>query len=752
MSGVTALGHQLIWTRRMSDLLGVGADASVRVFGAFFLGLAIGSWIGGRVSRRTKRPWAWIAGAEVVVVIAVVPMLFLPDLAGWVWSWVGEEQVTGAMGGWVSTLGSLLLVLPPSVAMGFFLPLALHAVLARSGQIGRAGMVAYGCNTLGGVGGLALVLLILLPRLGMDGALAILMGLNVVTAIGALVLSREFSPAAATATNPEPATAQPVEGVLFLVAGLSGFCVLGAEVAGFHLLQLAMPISNHAAGILLASVITALGLGALLYPFFEERIGGLARAVPTSLWMAAIGCLATPLLFHAVVVIGRVDLFGAGSPIGFSLSAYMLGIIVLGPGFLFAGLVFPATCSALGGRAADAGPGLGRLIAVNGLAAFAGAEIAQHLALPRLGLHGTLAALGILQAVALILILRGQAGRWMPRLALGLLGISVLAFPSLRRLPEINPRLPFTVLEQTAGREGAIAVIEGAGVGRGILMQNQYLLGSSGNEVEQRRLGALPLLLHPEPRRVAFLGLATGITASAALRSQVVEQGVAVELSPAVIRLADRWFSEANAGVVRSDKMRVVAGDARIHAAAWRDGFDVIVGDLFLPWGPGESRLYTRDHFLSVRRALRPGGLFCQWLPLHQLTEDQLGIVLATFGAVFPGFVVFERGGSDATPLIGLVGWKDAGNRLDWEVVNQRVAGEADGFLDPRLGTLVAVQDLLLGAPDPAFLADFRPDTLRSLRLEILAARTQMTPAGRSGYLSGNRWVEARDRIFADKR
>jgi spermidine synthase len=50
--------------------------------------------------------------------------------------------------------------------------------------------------------------------------------------------------------------------------------------------------------------------------------------------------------------------------------------------------------------------------------------------------------------------------------------------------------------------------------------------------------------------------------------------------------------------------------------------FDVVVGDLVVPPRSGASSLFTREHFAAARQALAPGGIFCQWLPMHQLSEE----------------------------------------------------------------------------------------------------------------------------------
>ena len=81
----------------------------------------------------------------------------------------------------------------------------------------------------------------------------------------------------------------------------------------------------------------------------------------------------------------------------------------------------------------------------------------------------------------------------------------------------------------------------------------------------------LPLLLHPAPRRVAMLGLGTGITAGAAL-SHPVERLTALELVPEVARAARAYFSRENAGVLDDPRTHLVTADAGPTCARRRKG------------------------------------------------------------------------------------------------------------------------------------------------------------------------------------
>ena len=85
----------------------------------------------------------------------------------------------------------------------------------------------------------------------------------------------------------------------------------------------------------------------------------------------------------------------------------------------------------------------------------------------------------------------------------------------------------------------------------------------------------------------------------------------------------------------RSD-VRLVLDDGRRYLAAQPEHFDVIVSDLFIPWHASAGNLYAREMYDTVARRLAPGGLFCQWLPLYQLTREEFDIIVRTFLERFP--------------------------------------------------------------------------------------------------------------------
>jgi spermidine synthase len=264
------------------------------------------------------------------------------------------------------------------------------------------------------------------------------------------------------------------------------------------------------------------------------------------------------------------------------------------------------------------------------------------------------------------------------------------------------------------------------------------VLGGTAAATNQRRQGLLPLLLHPEARRVAFVGLATGITASAG-PALGVQETTAIELVPEVAALARRYFAPWNAGVLERPDVRLVLDDGRRHLAATGDQFDVVVSDLFIPWHASAGNLYAREMYETVARRLTPGGLFCQWLPLYQLTREEFDIIVRTFLAVFPQASLWRGDFYPSAPIVGLVG-QLAPQPVDLGRLGERLRNLPEWSRDSLLtspqglimfyaGDLTRTADLFAKAP---LNTDDRP------LIEFLAPQlTRVTAAGDKDWFIG---------------
>ncbi|WDT76924.1 MAG: hypothetical protein MPW16_06835 [Candidatus Manganitrophus sp.] len=182
---------------------------------------------------------------------------------------------------------------------------------------------------------------------------------------------------------------------------------------------------------------------------------------------------------------------------------------------------------------------------------------------------------------------------------------------------------------------------------------NTYRLGATTEVRGEKRLGHLPLLLHPDPKSAAFVGVGTGISMSAAL-GHPLERLVGVEIFPASSTPSPtspgkRGPPERSTGEDRARRRTGLSEDDRSalrrhHLRSLR------------PLACGTGSLYTLEHFQAGRERLNRGGLFVQWLPLYQMSERELGSIAATFAAVFPHVSIWRGDFSTTAPIIGLAG------------------------------------------------------------------------------------------------
>jgi spermidine synthase len=221
------------------------------------------------------------------------------------------------------------------------------------------------------------------------------------------------------------------------------------------------------------------------------------------------------------------------------------------------------------------------------------------------------------------------------------------------------------------GPTASVSVVEDAGGALRLRIDNRQDEGSSATLVADARQALLPLLLHPAPRHALFLGLGTGVTATSATLDPTLRVD-AVELLAEVVE-ASTPFRRAVDGDGASARLHVVAADARRFVRVAQQPYDVIVSDNFHPSRRGSGSLYTVEHFEAVRERLAPGGLFCQWLPLHQLDLGTLRSIVRTFVAVYPGSRAILATNSLETPVVGLVARADGGP-FDAALLHRRIA------------------------------------------------------------------------------
>jgi spermidine synthase len=668
-SGFAGLGYQIIWTQQCSSWLGHESAAVLAVVAAFFGGLALGGLTLGSRIERSHRPLFWYVGCELLVALWSLLLLFAAaPFSAWVQRAMGVEPSPG----WQWSLGfgcTFVLFLPATAAMGATLP-AMERLGTQWQSEGRSIATLYASNTLGAVLGVLVTAFWFLPVLGLTRSAALCIALNLLC--GALAFA-VFPKSSEPPPRTSPVQRALARGALWRLA-LSGFLGIGCEVLVVRVLSQVTENTVYTFALLLAVYLAGTALGAAGY----QRWLADSRApevLSDRLFSAlALACAVGMASLSAAESVKAWAFTAFGASVAAALGAEaLLAVLAFSLPTLVMGALFSHLC-----RCASAhGVSFGRALGINTLAAATAPAIVGVLAIPTLGpkLALTLLALGYLA---------GTTGRaWRTKAvslpALGVVGIAVLA-PALRfvEIPEGGHLVSYE-----EGALAAVSVIEDTdGVTR-LRINNRQQEGSSNSLRVDARQAWLPLLLHPSPKRALFLGLGTGVTASSAATDPTLAVD-AVELLPEVIAAA-RYFTRQSDDSQVAPRLHVVAADARRYVRASELRYDVIVSDNFHPARSGSGALYTVEHFEAVRRRLQRAGVFCQWLPLHQLDLETLRSIVRSFLAVYPRAWAMIASNSLETPVLGLIGRGDE-SRFDAVALRERLSHLAPPEWVARLG------------------------------------------------------------------
>lgn len=671
-SGFAGLGYQLVWTQQCATWLGHEIAAVLAVVAAFFGGLALGAWGLGPRIERSAAPQRWYAGCELVIgAWSLVIALAIDGYGASLLQAIGPEP--GVLRQWGFAFGgTFVLLLPATAAMGATLA-AMERLCRIAAQETRTVASLYAANTFGAVLGVLAVAFWLAPALGYARTGLICAAINFGCAMAALLL---FGSSASPGVSGERAgvrgEADALPRILWPLA-LSGLLGIGYEVLVVRVLAQVSEGTVYTVALLLAVYLLAAAAGAAIYARADAKRAG--ACLPT---ITACACLigATSLWFAARIKLALLGVLPPGMSSALVAEAALATVAFAVPsacmGALFAHL---AAC------AVAQGTGLGRALAANTLGAASAPPLFGVVLFPLLGPKFAL----LLVALGYLLLSKRRLVAAVP--ALAALGIASAA-PDLAFV-DVPPG--GRVLRYADGVMASVSVVEDAdGVSR-LRIDNRQQEGSSATRRVDSRQGLLPLLLHPAPRTALFLGLGTGVTARAAASMQPQVRIDAVELVPEVIAASLMFAPDPAQGPAT---LRVLAADARRYVRTTPRRYDVIVSDNFHPARSGSAALYTVEHFEAVRARLAGGGLFCQWLPLHQMDLATLRLIVASFLRVFPDGAAVLASNSLETPVIGLVGG-GGGARLALPVAQARVhhaglapIGFEDGFA--LLGSYVA--------------------------------------------------------------
>ncbi len=704
LSGIASLTYQVVWVRLLGLSMGSTSASISTVLAAFFMGLALGSYLAERITRNRINDLTVYIYLELI--IGVSGLILLPIL-------LNLDAVMAAMPLLASSISlkfsiTMLLLCIPTICMGATFPVMASILIRRHDEVGLRMSQLYSLNTAGAVFGAALAGFVFVPNWGLDGAVYIAFVINAFIVVMGLYLNRRLALPPLEASErvaSDPKTVSLAEEAPFRIRALivlfaTGFVAIAAEVGWTKYLSIFTGTTIYGFAAILSVFLIGIAAGSWAVKSHLQNLrrpelwmaGGLV-ALGLSLLMTRAGLSMVPPIYQAV------NHLPADVAVKHAVKYVVVFLLIFPPTFIF-GALFPLNLKLYCGNLRGVRARIGKAYAVNTVASIFGSLAAGFWIIPQYGTDILLTAVAFMILVTPFLFVPVIAGR-LPKAAIPL--SALLAVSSSWAFPHIDyermiASVPYdydarkgktpTYLFLQEGKAGVISMVTYNG--EHVKLQNNGLNESFidlNNEynvlLAETLLGLLPYFLHEDPKNAFVVGFGGGTTTRAFTYTENIQSIKVVELEPAVVE-AGRAIVEGEIPALADPRVTLEFNDARNTLLTHGDTYDIIVSQPSHPWLARASNVFTREFFQLVKSRLNDGGIFGQWVNLFNMDATTLRSIFKAFYEVYPYGVSFADLDSGDFLLFG------ANHKLTFD--NERIAARMS---EPKVKPLLDYRKLL---------------------------------------------------------
>ncbi|MEN8264384.1 MAG: fused MFS/spermidine synthase [Nitrospirota bacterium] len=435
--------------------------------------------------------------------------------------------------------------------------------------------------------------------------------------------------------------------LILFAFGLSGAAALIYEVTWMRALSLVFGSTTYALSTMLSTFMAGLALGGYIGGLIaDKRKNLLAIFGLMELGIGIFGLVTIPMInYLSAKYLNIYNALYEEPSMYFTVQFLLCAGIMLIPTTLM-GATFPVVSRRITDSIDEMGREVGRAYSINTFGAILGSFSAGFILIPLLGVKlSTIIAASLNVIVALGMIFLSKA-----RIKGAVAAVLFIAFSAPLAAAIVSYEDNWTANYYNAFRfknyNEFIAEMEGSELlfnrdyteGRVRLWRDRtgFLILQSGGKFEgsivdyanTHLLSYLPIASHRNPRSFLLIGLGIGDTLSAAKES--VHDVSLVEINKGVVE-ALREFGPR--GLL--DGVGVKINDARNHLLLTKKKYDIITSGPSYPTESSSGNLFTREFYEIAVSHLNPGGIYCQSVPYYLLSNDDVTMLIKTFGSVF---------------------------------------------------------------------------------------------------------------------
>lgn len=672
MTGFSGLIAEQALEKYVTLLVGATAPASAAIIFTYFLGFAVGGLVSGRLLQRglVRTPLRAYAGIELLTGLACVAFSFafptamalLAPLQNLLTSEFGKYLVRFASG--------CILVLPIAGLMGASFPLLAQALDDADVNAPKRWSLAYSANLAGAVMASLAAPFLLLPAIGLRGAMWLCLAICTVVAVFVQFRGGVASPGRLrSSAHASDAKWRPEGAYLVVASFLSGCVFFALEIIWIHLVGAVVGGSIYAFSWMLTSALIGLWAGSWIAnrskrirPAKVFLLCAFALLIQLSAWPLA------PALFVIAPVWVATGFYTR------ELFRLLVACVLIVPSACSLGLIYPTLLKSPQIDREDNAWFAGYLSAANSIGCLTGALLSTFVLVNRLGSEMSLKAITlILGGLWIFFDLREPKHGFRPRLVTAAMaGLLVWGSAAVTwnwsyltsgtsmyfgenkaagAAPPTNSPLPSSVSNTLVFRDECIqggfttVMVRRTDYGARLktsinLFTNGKLQGNDDQSgmVQAQQVGTavLPSLFTKHFNKALLIGLGTGHGA-AVLKRVGFERLDIAELSPGIVRAVTAEFRHTNHGVLDDPTVHCSLEDGRNLLLTSSDArYDLITIGLTTIWFSGATNLYSQEFYELARQHLAEDGVLQQWVQLHRIGPEAIGSAIASVRSVFP--------------------------------------------------------------------------------------------------------------------
>ncbi|WP_173384578.1 spermine synthase [Fibrobacter succinogenes] len=671
LSGFAGLIYEGSWARYLKLFLGHSSYGQVLTLCIYMGGLAIGSFIAGKMVEKVKRPLLGYAAVELAIGIGGVAYHPLYNLlTGFFFDsdWVAGLGFTGAeVAKVVLATGSTL---PIAIAVGMTFPFIAAGLMRKSGAEVSLPML-YFTNSLGSAIGILVTSYMLIPELGNHITLCVAASINFLLAmvfgfIGFMTSpTREDDEEQASAGEgaeqaplnedyvAEHKLAMPPKSTWFWIAGITGLTSFIYEIVWIRLLSLLMGSSSHSFDQMLSAFILGLAIGSAVSGKLLKKDSLVVLSMAQILM--AFFALCT-LYFHKPfwgMMNEANQIFNPTNDgyVCWSLFKYALSVLWMVPTSFFAGMTLPLITIILT-RAFKSEAPIGKVYGWNTVGSIIGSAGGGLLLLPFLQLKGALVLAAVLDfaiGFALLVIYRKRfrysvpfyvicAFMILPSIFIGF-DPHLITSGAFRAYKNLHPDEKIIVRD---GKTATISFHESevhyyiktngkADASLGKNRENPI----EGDELTQAATAFMPMAMKTEPYDAAMVGFGSGMGAHYLLADPLLKDFDCVEIEQEMMDLA-KGFYPWNSRGYDDPRIHIYIDDAQTFFLTNRRKYDLMISVPSNPWVSGVASLFSHEFYTKMRRYIKPGGLWVQWIQTYEFNDQLFLNILKALDVAFP--------------------------------------------------------------------------------------------------------------------